>query len=158
MLDAGDVRHRWMAAGRDQDIFGGVAPPADFDGVRVDQDPAALDDLDAAVPQHVDVDLLEPVELLVFGGDQGRPIEGRWRHVPAEARRIGEGVRELRPVDQQLFRHAAAQHAGAADPALFDNRDPGAIAAGAAGAGDAAGAGTDRDHVEIIARHAGSAP
>src|SRR5205823_5375971 len=94
--------------------------------------------------------------LLVLGSDQGRPVEGGDRYVPAEAGGVGEGVRELRSVDEELFRHAAAQHAGAADPAFLDDRDARAIAAGAAGGGDAARAGADRDHVEIIARHAGS--
>src|SRR5205085_12701834 len=42
-------------------------------------------------------------------------------------------------------------------PPLADRRSR-ATAAGPARAGDAAGAGTDRDHVEIIARHAGSTP
>jgi hypothetical protein len=114
--------------------------------------------LDAAVLQHVDVDLLQPVELLVLGGDQAGPIEARRRDAPAEAGGVGKGVGELRAIDQQLFRYAAAQHAGAADPALLDDRDPRAIAAGAARAGDAARAGADRDHVEIKARHAGSTP
>src|ERR1051326_3663733 len=129
MLDAGDVRHRWMAPGCDQDIFGGIAPPADLDRVRIDEDPAALDNLDTAVSPHIYVDLLEPVELLVLGGNHRRPIEGGRRHVPAKARRVGEGVRELRAIDQQLFWHATAQDAGPADAALLDNRDPRAIAA-----------------------------
>ncbi len=152
MLDAGNVRHGRMPAGGDQDVLGGIAAAGNLHGVRIDQHAAALDDLDPAVLQHVDVDLLEPVELLVLGGDQRRPIEGRDRHVPAEAGGVGEGVRELRAVDEELLRHAAAQDAGAADAALLDDRHPRAIAAGAARRGDAAGAGADR------ARHAGSTP
>ena len=35
------------------------------------------------------------------------------------------GVAELGRVHQQLLRHAAAQHAGAADAATFDDGDPG---------------------------------
>ena len=155
VLDAGNVRHGRMPAGRDQDILGGIVPPGDLDRVRIDQHAAALDDLDAAVAQHVDVDLFEPVELVVLRGDQaGQSNLGR-RDAPAEPGRVGEGVGELRAVDQELFRHAAAQHAGAADTALLDDRDARAIAAGPPRAGDAARAGADRDHVEIIARHAG---
>src|SRR5207253_1598616 len=70
MLDAGDVRHRRMPAGGDQDVLGGVAPAGDLDRVRVNEDTAPVDDLDAAVLQHVDVDLFQPIELLVLGGDQ----------------------------------------------------------------------------------------
>jgi len=38
----------------------------------------------------------------------------------------------LRAIHQELFWHAAADHAGAADPAFFANRDARAIAARAA--------------------------
>ncbi len=158
VLDAGNVWHRRMASGGEQDVVGGVMASADFDRVRVGEDSAALDDLDAAVLQHVDVDLLQPIELFVLGGDQDGPVEGRRRHGPAKAGGIGKRIGELRAVDQELFRHAAAQDAGAADPALLDDRDARAIAAGAARAGDAARSGADRDQVEIIARHARSTP
>ena len=144
-----------MAAGGDQDVVGGVMARGDLNRVRVDEDRAALDDLDAAVLEHVDVDLLQPIELLVLGGDQNGPVEG-WRgHGPAEAGRVGKRIGELRAIDEELFRHAAAQDAGAADAALLDDRDARAVAAGAARAGDAARAGADREQVEIIARHPG---
>ena len=156
VLDAGNVGHGRMPAGRDQDRLGRMALSGDLDRVRIDQHAAALDDLDAAVAQHVDVDLFEPVEFVVLRRDQRGPVEFGRRDAPAEPGRVLERVGELRAIDQQLFRHAAAQHAGAADPALLDDRDPRAVAAGPPRAGDAARAGADRDHVEIIARHAGS--
>src|SRR5204863_6407449 len=120
------------------------------------QNAAALDDLDPAVLQHVDVDLLEPVELLVLGADQARPVEFGRCHSPAETGGVGEGVGELRAIDEELFRYAAAQHTSTADPALLDDRDARAVGAGTTRACDAARAGADRDHVEIIPRHAGS--
>ena len=44
--------------------------------------------------------------------------------------RILEGVRELGAVDQKLFRHAAADHAGTADPVVLADADPGAVSRG----------------------------
>src|SRR5205085_337698 len=156
MLDAGNGRHGRMPAGGDQDVLGGVGAAGDFDRVRIDQHAAALNDLNRAILQHVDVDLLEPIEFLVLGADQVRPVEFGRRDGPAETGGIGESVGELRAIDEELFRHAAAQHAGAADTAFLDDRDARTITPGAARGGDAARAGADRDHVEIIARHAGS--
>src|SRR5262249_18501326 len=56
LLDAGDLRRLRPAADRDQDLVGGIAPAADLDRVRVDDDAAAVHDLHAGVVQHVDVD------------------------------------------------------------------------------------------------------
>jgi len=77
----------------------------------------------------VDVDLLEPVELLVLGADQCGPVETRRRDAPAKARGVGEGVGELRAIDQELFRHAAAAARRCRRPGPLDDRHPAAIAA-----------------------------
>src|SRR5262249_22753905 len=96
------------------------------------------------------------LDLAIFGIDQGGPIKARHRNRPAKAGRVGEGVGELSAINQQLFRDTAADNASAADPTLLADRDPRTVAAGAARAGDPAGAGANREHVEIIARHRGS--
>ena len=47
MLDAGDAAGIVRpAAGRDQDLVGGVAAAVDLDRVRIDDDAAPLDQLD----------------------------------------------------------------------------------------------------------------
>ena len=158
MLDAGDVRHRRVRAGGDQDLVGGVSPAVDLDRVRIDEHAPALDQLDPAVLQHAAIDLREPLDLAVFGVDQGGPVEARDRHRPAKTGGIGKGIGKLRAVYEQLFRDAAADNARAADPAVLADRDARAIAAGAARAGDASRPGADRKHVEIIARHRGLTP
>ena len=70
VLDAGIREDFGPAADRDQNIVGGIASAGDLDRMRVDKDATAVDDLDAAVIQHVDVDLRQPTDLLVLGGDQ----------------------------------------------------------------------------------------
>src|SRR5947209_16136024 len=138
MLDAGDVRHRRVRAGGDQDLVGGVSPTVDLDRVRINQHAPALDQLDPAVLQHVAIDLREALDLAVFGVDQRGPVKARYRHRPAKSGGIGKGIGKLRAIDEQLFRDAAADDASAADPALFADRYPRAIAAGAPRASDAA--------------------
>ena len=145
MLDAGDVRHGRMPADGDQDLVGGIGLPGDLDRVRVAYDTAAVDDLDAAIVEHIDVDLRQPADFVVLGGDQARPVEMRRRHGPAEAGGIGKGVGELRAVDQQFLRDAAAQHASAADAQLLADRDTRAITGGTARTRDPARAGADRE-------------
>src|SRR6185503_12496551 len=55
--------------------------------------------------------------------------------------------------DQELLRHAAAQHAGAADAHRFHDRDLGAVARRAPRRRDAAGAGADHQVVEVETAH-----
>src|SRR5215469_826215 len=121
--------------------------------MRIDESRMAVDDLDPAVLEHVDVDLAEAADLLVLRLDQRRPVKAWRHHRPTKACSVGKRFGELRAIDEQLLWHAAAQHAGAADAQLLADCDPCAVAAGAARARDPAGAGADRDHVEIIARH-----
>src|SRR5262249_33095885 len=92
----------------------------------------------------------------VLCGVQARPVKDGRRDGPAKPGSVGKRVSKLRAVDEELLWHAAPQYAGAADPALLDDRDACAVAAGAARGGDAARAGAKREHVEIIARHTDS--
>ena len=72
-------------------------------------------------------------------------------HRPAVARRVGEVVAEVRGVDQQLLRDAAAVDAGAAQAVVLDHRGACAVARGAARAGHAARAAAD--HQQVVVRH-----
>src|ERR1700732_1397904 len=73
---------------------------------------------------------LQPRDLLILVGDQGRPVEGCRRNGPAEACRIFDLVMHMGRIDQKLFRNAAANHAGAAHPVFFGNHDPRTVPGG----------------------------
>ncbi len=154
VLDAGNVRRRRPAAGGDEDLLGGDAAPVDLDGMGIRQPAGAFDELDVVVSENAPVDALQTVEFGVLALDQHTPVDLR-RHVepPAVAERVLEVVGEVRGVDEQLFRHTAADDAGAADAALLDDRGPCAIAAGQPGGADAAGTGADGDEVVVEAAH-----
>ena len=50
----------------------------------------------------------------------------RFAQRPAVSGRIGDHLREFRAVDQEFFRHAAANHACTADAVFLGHRDAGA--------------------------------
>ena len=76
MLDAGDSRHGRVRRRRRSGCCRRCRRwPSTSTVCGSTSTPRALDDLDAAVLQHVDVDAAKPVDLLVLGGDQARPIE-----------------------------------------------------------------------------------
>ena len=155
VLDAGD-RAAGMrpAAGRDEDMRGAHSRPGgeEADRVRVLDHRAALDDLDARLLEIAAVDAFEPRDLLVLVGDQGRPVEARRADRPAEAGGIGELVGEPRRIDEELLRHAAADHAGAADPILLGDHHLGAVTRGDPRRPHAAGAGADDEEVDVVRR------
>ena len=155
MLAALDVlAERGPAAGGNQDMFRAhrLAGRDELDGVRIDDHRTALGDLDLGAIEIGGVGLLEPVDLLVLVGDQRRPIELRLGHRPAEARGILEFLGEARGIDQQLLRHAAADHAGAADPILLGDHHPRAIAGRDAGGTDPARTRADDEQIDLF-RH-----
>ena len=117
--------------------------------MRVLDHGAAVDDLDAGLLEIGPVDALEPVDLLVLVADQGRPVEAGLAEAPAEALRIVEIVGEAAGIDQQLLRHAAADHAGAADPILFRQHDLRAVSRRDPRRAHAAGAASDHKEVNI---------
>ena len=109
---------------------------------------ARPDELDAGLLEHADVDAVQAVDLAIARRDQGAPVELRL-DLPAIAARRLEVLGEHGAVVHQLLRHAAADHAGAADPVVLADRDPGPIARGPAGAGHAAGTAADHDQIEV---------
>src|SRR3546814_13380480 len=60
-----------------------------------------------------------------------------------------------RTVDQQLLRHAAADHAGAAVTVFLGHRDARAMARGDPAGAHAARSATDHEEVEVILAHRG---
>src|SRR3546814_1804168 len=61
--------------------------------VRVDDAGAGASKLDAAALQSLNVQVFEPGDFLVLGGDQCRPVVPRGPQVPAESPGIGKVVR-----------------------------------------------------------------
>jgi hypothetical protein len=138
-----DARYRppvvGRAAGRDQQVFrrhgfAGREPKR----VGIFQHRAGLDDARAGLFDVEGIGGLQPGDLLVLVGDQGRPVERHRGNGPAETRGILDLVMDLRGQHQQLFRHAAADHAGTAHPVLFGDHHPRAMAGGDAGGAHAA--------------------
>src|SRR6185312_11243811 len=154
VLGTGNIGHGRPAAGRDHDALGCHLFGADAHSVRILQHAAAAEHCDAGLFEQGDVDAVEPVELLVLGGDELRPVEAALADLPAIAGGILELLGEMRAIDQELFRDAAAQHAGAADAARLDDGHPGAVSGGAPAACNAARPGADGEEIEIVFRHA----
>ena len=156
VLDAGNVVAKARRpAGRDQDMGRPDAIAAGhLHGVGIGQRGAVLDDFDAGLFQERAVGRFQPPDLLVFVGDQRRPVERGVRHGPAEARGILEFAVEARGIDQKLFRHAAADHAGAAEAVFLRQHDAGAMLRGNARGAHAARAAADDEQIDVEIRHA----
>ena len=155
-LAARDRRlERRVGAGRDQDGAGPNARPGlgDPHRMRVLDHGAAVEDLDPAAHEVRAVDVLEPRDLGVLVADQRRPVEARLGHAPAETGRVLELVLVAARIDEQLLRHAAADHAGAAHAVLFGEHHGRAVAGGDAGGADAPRAAADHEEIDIEIAH-----
>jgi len=80
------------------------------------------------------------------------PDERRVRRAPAVALRVLEFGPEARGIDQELLRHAAADHAGAADAILLGDHHAGAVARRDAGGPHAARSRADDEQIDLF-RH-----
>ena len=155
MLDAGYGRPViWRPAGRDQHIFclHGLARRKP-ERMRVLEHRARLDDAGAGFFHIGGVGRLQPRDLLVLVGDQGRPVERRRSNGPAEARGVLDLVVDVRAIDQKLLRHAAADHAGAAHPVFFGNHDARAMAGGDPGGAHPARTSSDHEQIDVELSH-----
>src|SRR5690606_20609253 len=86
-----------------------------------DQFGAAVEDLGAVALQPSAVQALQPCDFAVLGLDQRPPVEAALADAPAEPCRILEMLGKLRSIDEQLLRHASADHAGPAEPVFLGN-------------------------------------
>ena len=75
------------------------------------------------------------------------------RDGPAEAGGVLDLVADVRADHEQLFRHAAADHAGAAHPVFFGDHDLGAVAGGDAGGANAARTTADDEQIDVELSH-----
>ncbi len=149
VLDPGVIGQARLAADRDHDALGAMDLALDLDLMRADDLAARLDQGDAGLVEHADVDAVQALDLAVAGIDQGVPVEPGRLEAPAVTLRRLEVVGEDGTVAHQLLGDAAADHAGAADPAGLAQSDPRAVGGGAPGAGDAARAAADHEQVEL---------
>ncbi len=160
VLDAGNggamVRR---AAGGDQHGAGAHRlARAQPQRVRVFKHRARPDDLGAGLFDIGRIDRLEPGDLAILIGNQRRPIERRLRDAPAEAGGILQFVVYVRGVHHQLLGHAAANHAGAAEPILFCDHHPGAMARSDARGAHTARTAADYEQIDIEIGHSALAP
>ena len=152
-----NVRLHRPTAGGDQDVLGGDPfPGRQLDGVCIGQPGPRVVGRDARAGQQLAIDAFQPVQLGLEGGAEFRPVQHRVVQLPA----IRPGVLNCagigRGKDHQLFRNAAPDHAGAAIPVLFGQRDPGAgLARRHAGRTHAAGTAADDEEVIVEIAHAG---
>src|SRR6185295_17138699 len=71
----------------------------------------------------------------------------------AETGSIRNLVADVRADHEQLFRHAAADHAGAAHPVFFGDHDLGAVAGCDAGGANAARTTADDEQIDVELSH-----
>jgi hypothetical protein len=124
-----------------------------FDGVRIDDFRACLDDLDARFRQIVRVDLRQARDFLFLRGHERRPVkDGLFRKAPAETGGILKIVGETARVNIELFRHAAADHAGAAHAVFLGDHHRGTVRRSNPRGAHAARTTTNDEEIDII-RH-----
>src|SRR5207237_4518513 len=78
---------------------------------------------------------------------------GDVRYGPAETGGVLDLVADVRAEHEQLFRHAAADHAGAAHPVFFGDHDPGAVVGCDAGGANAARTTADDEQIDVELSH-----
>ena len=155
VLDAGNLPPVvGRAAGRDQDVFrGDLLAGHQAQRVGVFQHRTGFHNARATLLDIGGVDAFEPRDLLVLVGDKRRPVEGDVRNGPAEAGRVLDLVFDVRAEHEQFFRHAAADHAGAAHPVFFGDHHPGAVAGCDAGGANAARTTADDEEIDVELSH-----
>ncbi len=90
---------------------------------------------------------------MILVGDQGRPVERRCWYGPAEAGGVLDLVMDVGRIDQEFFRNAAADHAGASHPVFFGDQDPRAMAGGDPGGTHSARTSPDDEQIDVELSH-----
>ncbi len=121
--------------------------------MRIGEHGPAFDDLHAGLAERRAIGRFEPRDLAILVGDQRRPIERGLRHGPAEAGGILEFAAEARRIDQKLFRHAAADDAGAAEAIFLGDHDARAMLGGDARGAHAARTAADDEKIDVVIGH-----
>ena len=117
---ARQLRHERPGPGRDQHMLGGE-PLARRQPHRMGilQHRPAVMDRHPRRRQHLAIGRLQPVQIGLQSGAKARPVERGLADIPAKPPRLVKDFGKFRGVDHQLFRHTAANDAGAAHPAFL---------------------------------------
>ena len=159
-----DARHivgqRRAAASGDQhlgcgDRFGFFFT-LDLKRMGIEEPRGAMEQVCAGLGEVVGVDPRQAGDLLVLAHQEGRPVEARAVDRPAEAAGELEVAAEGGGVDHQLLGHAAAHHAGAADPVFLGHRDLGPAHGRQPGRPHPAGPRADDEQVVVVVSHRNS--
>lgn len=122
-------------------------------GMGIDQFRTAVEDVGLGVLQPLAIEAFEPGDFLVLRRDQLFPVEATFADAPAETFGILEIFRELRGINEQLLRHAAANDAGTAITVFFSYSHALAERGRHAAAAHAAGTTTDNEEIVVISCH-----
>ena len=159
VLEAGNLRPVMRpGAGRDQDRLRLHARSGreQMHRVRVFQNGAALHQRNLVALERRGIRRFQPCDFQVFVGDQRRPTERRLLDVPAVTGRVFKFVAEARSVDQKLLRHAAADHAGAADAEFLRDHHACTVGRSDARGAHAARTRSDNEQIDFSLAHAPS--
>jgi hypothetical protein len=119
------------------------------DGIPVDDLCPSAVDLNPGLGEHAFVDAVQARDLAVLVVEQRRPVEARFPYGPAVAARDLEILAEMRGVGEQLLGDAADIDAGAAEAAVFGDRDFRTVACGDPARADPARTAAYREEVVI---------
>ena len=144
-----NLRHERRAADSHQNIFGSDVAPVQRHRVCVFHNGATLQNFNTGGFKVFDINTVQSVNLGIFVFHQCRPIEFGIGHRPTETGRIFKLFGEMAGIDKQLFRHAAANNACAADAIFFRHRHFRAMACAHARRAHAAAARADNKKIVI---------
>ena len=117
--------------------------------MRVFDDRACVEQLDPGVFQVAPIDAFKARDLVANGADQPPPVKTGRAHIPAETGGVVECLGKTGGKNHQLFRHAAANHAGAAHAVFFGKAHLVAIRSGQPRGPDTTGAPADDEKVKV---------
>src|SRR5680860_1162138 len=112
--------------------------------------------VDARGLQSAGVCAVQPVDLAPDIVDQGRPVEAPFLAGPAEPASVGKFATIAAAIDEQLLRHAAADHAGAADAILLGDTHARAQLGSQPRRANPAGARADDEQIVVVMSHLAS--
>ncbi|MNV13005.1 hypothetical protein D3C71_1036320 [compost metagenome] len=143
------------AADGDHDTLGRerLAGFRELHGVGVNQFRPAVENVRLGVFKTLAVEPFETGDFLVLRRDQLLPVEAAFADAPAKSFRVLEMFRELRGVDEQLLRHAAADDAGAAIAVFLGDCHALAERGRYTAAAHAARTATDDEEIVVISCH-----
>src|SRR5690606_15225710 len=149
VLDARAIRDLRVCAGCDENRLSTDFSLADANTVWARHDGTFVQYLDALILQRLSVQAADPSDLREHVVTQRAPIESGLVDVPAEASGVLEILGEMRSIDEQLLRYAAADDARAADAVFLRDGDLGAVSGRDARRAHATRTGADDEQIVV---------